>query len=175
MFRMISILAAVCFCSSLILGVTYKLTKPAIEQQALQAQNKSLKAVFPQADTYEPGEKNGVTYFTAQQNGKSVGYCLVAESQGYSSVIKMMTGMDMDGILQGVAVISQQETPGLGTQIVDVKPGEKTPWFLQQFKGKNAKTITLADINAITGATISSKAVVDGIRKTTDEFYKKAD
>ena len=83
----------------------------------------------------------------------------------------MIAGVDSNGTIQGVAILEHSETPGLGARINEIRPGESEPWFLKQFKGKNARAIAIKkDIDAITGATISSKAVVDAINKTVSSF-----
>lgn len=172
--RMIGILAFVCFCSALILGVANRLTAPAIAEQMSGEEKAALQSVLPEADAFEARKTDsGEQYYVARAAGNPVGYCLIAESQGYSSVIRMMIGLSADGAIRGVKVLSQQETPGLGTRMVEVRQGETAPWFLEQFKGKNATTVELKDIDAITGATISSRAVVDGIRNGTNEFMEK--
>ena len=171
--KMIGILALVCFCSALILGVANKLTATAIAEQMSGEEKAALQSVLPEADAFEAKKTDLDEYYVATAAGKPVGYCLITESQGYSSTIRMMIGLSNDGLIRGVKVLSQQETPGLGTRMVEVRQGETSPWFLEQFKGKNAAAVELKDIDAITGATISSRAVVDGIRNGTNEFMEK--
>lgn len=109
----------------------------------------------------------------------------MAERYGYSSNIQSMVGMKSDGTITGVRIISQKETPGLGAKIVEVASGKTiykaitqlfsgekeekkgiSPYFTEQFKGLKLRRMNLSDsgIQAITGATISSKAVVDSIK-----------
>jgi electron transport complex protein RnfG len=86
----------------------------------------------------------------------------------------MITGIDRNGVIKGVRILEHQETPGLGSKINEIHPGEKEPHFLRQFIGKNGKTVAVKkDIDAITGATISSKAVTDAINKAVAEFLEK--
>jgi electron transport complex protein RnfG len=91
------------------------------------------------------------------------GYVFIAKGKGYSSVIETMVGVGKDGKIAGVKVIFQQETPGLGTRIMEVR-------FYCQFKGKSTEDNIKVrkdggTIDAVTGATISPRAVTDSINK----------
>lgn len=169
------ILGIICLASTLVLAVTYEVTKPKIEEQLRKEESAALKAIMPDADSFEARSIDGIDYFDAYKAGELAGYCLKITGMGYGGYIKMMVGIDKDGIIKGIRVLEHQETPGLGSQISETAPGEKEPWFLRQFNGKNAKDIAVRkNIDAITGATISSAAVTDAVRKTVDEFLAKA-
>lgn len=123
------------------------------------------------------------------KGGTLIGFAALGKAQGYSSTLKVMVGLspDMDKIL-GIKVLYQAETPGLGTRIVEVATtktlwtmffgGKKaaateevslTPWFCDQFKGKTLNQLEVvrqedpAKITAITGATITTRAVVKAV------------
>jgi electron transport complex protein RnfG len=95
----------------------------------------------------------------------------MALGQGYSSTIRTVVGVDREMSITGIKVAFQQETPGLGTRVEEVKRGQKTSWFQDQFKGKKIEQLEVvrakdpARIEAITGATISSKAVTNSVRE----------
>ena len=117
-----------------------------------------------------------------------IGFAAVGQAQGYSSKLKIMVGVapDLEKTL-GISVLSQGETPGLGAKVVEVKSdrtlwklltgkagsgAENTPpWFQDQFRSKpveGLRIVTMPEedahtINAITGATITSKAVVAAV------------
>jgi len=167
------ILLLICLCASLVLSVTYKITQARIEEQLTAEEKEALKDVFPQAATFEVQDLNGKVYYLAKKDRQQLGYVLKTEVKGYSSNIVMLVGFDQDGTIEGVEVLSQQETPGLGAKIVEIKSGEKKPWFLQQFEGKRAEDLNLQTINAITAATISSRAVVEGVKKSVEEFLSQ--
>lgn len=98
------------------------------------------------------------------------GYVFIASGKGYSSVVRTMVGVGPDGRITGIKVLFQQETPGLGTKIVEIRHGESDPWFFRQFKGKSAADNIKVKkdggvIDAITGATISPRAVTDSINR----------
>ena len=83
-----------------------------------------------------------------------------------------MVGIDLKGTIQGITILEKRETPGLGAKITERKYGEKDPWFLNQFKGKQAVDLDFPKINAITGATVSSYAVMSAVRSTIHEFME---
>lgn len=100
----------------------------------------------------------------------SGGYLFIARERGYSSVIETMVGVGENGRITGIKVIFQQETPGLGAKITEIRYGESAPWFYRQFKGKSAEDNLKVKkdggtIDSVTGATISPRAVTDSINK----------
>jgi Na+-translocating ferredoxin:NAD+ oxidoreductase subunit G len=118
--------------------------------------------------------KGTIQYFKAQKDKNTIGYCIKVVGNGYSGYIRMIAGIDLNGVIKGVRVLEHYETPGLGARIDEIKPGEKDAWFLRQFGGKDAKAIAVKqNIDAITGATISSKAVTDAIRETVSKFLSR--
>ena len=155
----------------MVLAVTYEVTKPKIEEQERLEEEAALKSVLPEADSFTGKQAGEIDYFEAMKDGKLAGYCVKVTGQGYGGFIKMIVGVNPNGVIEGVEILQQQETPGLGANIDETRPGEKEPYFLQQFRGKKASDIYVKkNIDAITGATISSKAVTDSIRETVDKF-----
>lgn len=168
------ILGAICLAATLVLAVTYEVTKPKIAAVLKQEEDAALKKVLPPADLFTPKTVDGMDYFEAFRGGELIGYCLKVTGSGYGGYIRMIAGIDPAGVIQGVAVLEHQETPGLGSKINEVKPGAKEPWFLAQFTGKDGRTVAVRkDIDAITGATISSVAVTDAVRKAVALFLEK--
>ena len=168
------ILGAICLAATLVLAVTYEITKPKIEEQLKMEEQSALRSIMPGADSFNEEAKDGIEYFEALKGKTVVGYCVRVTGSGYNGYIRMIAGVDPNGTIEGVAVLEHSETPGLGAKINEIRPGESEPWFLKQFKGKNAGTIAIKkNIDAITGATISSKAVTDAIRKTVDDLLTK--
>ncbi len=168
------ILGIICFAATLVLATTYEITKPKIEQQFKQEEQEALKEIIPEADSFIKEKIDKIEYFTAQKANKAIGYCVKATGIGYNGYIRIIAGIDLSGTIKGVRILEHYETPGLGARISEIKPGEKSPWFLRQFKGKPAKAIFIKqNIDAVTGATISSKAVTDAVRDTVSEFLSK--
>ena len=168
------ILGVICLAATLVLAVTYEVTKPKIEEQLKAEEQNALKSIMPSADSFGEKVLDGIEYFEALKGKTVVGYCVRVAGSGYNGYIRMIAGVDLNGTIEGVAVLEHSETPGLGAKINEIRPGESEPWFLKQFKGKPAGAIAIKqDIDAITGATISSKAVTDAIRETVNDLLSK--
>ncbi len=185
-------LATICFITASLLSGVYLLTRPKIIEQKLRAENQALKEVFPEAGYFEPVLRDGEdVYFRAYaslEKKKHLGYAFRAEAQGYSSIIETMSGVDLQGRITGIRILAQNETPGLGAKINEVLvqrtlwqairelfvkvekspqvPSE--PWFCAQFKGKRIEE----NIQTITGATISSKGLIDSVREKAREVLQ---
>jgi len=168
------ILGIICLIATLVLAVTYEITKPKIDAQLRQEEEEALKAILPDIDSFKEKKAGDIEYFEAFKDNNLKGYCIRVTGNGYNGFIRMIAGIDTDGVIKGVKVLEHQETPGLGSQINHTAPGEKEPWFLRQFAGKSARTIAVKkDIDAITGATISSRAVTDAVRETVTRFLSE--
>ena len=197
--RFTLVLFIVNLCAAAVLTGVYFVTRPKIEEQKMFIEKQALNYVMPESigNRFEEGkEKGGIKYWKVFKGSghRAVGYVFIATRYGYSGVIESMAGMTIDGTITGVRILSQNETPGLGAKIVEVisdktvlkalrelfsknKEAEKelTPYFTDQFKGLNVKRIRLSKngIDGITGATISSRAVVDSIKSKGMEILKK--
>ena len=166
-----SIPVAIFLAAMLILAVAHKPAKPKAGGQLKTEEQSALKSIMPSADSFSEKTLDGIEYFEALRCNTVVGYCVRVAADGYSGKIRMIAGIDPNGIIYGVRVIEQNETPGFGSRITEVRPGDKDPWFLRQFSGKDARKVAIKkDIDAITGATISSKAITDAINKTINSF-----
>lgn len=177
MLRLSSALLIVALCCALTLALIYYNTAPRIEKQKQMMLERSLNSVLS-ADKYEKYE-NGMVYYEAyDKEGIVVGWCLSLSTKGYGGDINLLVGLDSDKKITGVKILDHMETPGLGSQICEVKYGQKEAAFLSQFKSKVVENIQLVkgetkdNIQAITGATVSSRAVVEGVRQGVEEFIK---
>jgi len=173
MLRHIIILAIVCIAAGLILGGTHSITKPLIAAQKEREANRALENVIPGADRYEKRFFSRGEYYECYKGLKSIGYAIFTQGPGYAGDISMLVGIDKKGFITGLEMVSQSETPGLGAKSTEIKQGEKEPWFLRQFKGKSATTLRLKDIESITGATITSEAILISIRSYVADFLKE--
>lgn len=153
------ILAAFCVISAGALAWVYLFTQPRIELYAKTSFENSLKNVLPAAASFKEVDIRGRTAYEGLKDGKTVGWAFKTAPQGYSDKIEMLTGVDIGGRVRGVKILAHRETPGLGANIVK-------PEFLGQFTGKTSADPLepKSDIDAITGATISSRAVSRGVR-----------
>lgn len=116
--------------------------------------------------------KDSVEVYTGTLNGIKSGTAVVGSSEkGYSGLVKLMVGFESDGAIKNIVVLEQKETPGLGTKM----KGDK---FLRQFRGKNPSSFNLkpkkdgGEVDALTGATISTRAFSEATQLAYNEFVK---
>lgn len=165
------ILLIICFFASLVLSVTYKFTHAKIEIQLVSEEKGSLDEVFLEATDFEEKTLDAAKYYLAKKGNKELGYIIKVETKGYSGPISMLVGFDFKGEIKGIKILSHTETPGLGAKINEVRSGESQPWFLKQFEEKKSDDLELAkNIQAVTAATISSRAVLEGVKKSVLDF-----
>lgn len=90
-----------------------------------------------------------------------IGYAVQVAPNGFGGPISMMVGVDFDGSILGISIINQTETAGLGAvSAAKTSAGQK---FRDQFAGLSGELAVGADVDALTGATITSKAVTEGV------------
>jgi electron transport complex protein RnfG len=165
------ILAGICFASTLVLSFVYRMTGPKIEEGIRREEEAARRFLLPAAAAFERQTRPGLEYYEGRRDGKTVGYCLSVVGHGYSGFVRLMVGIDPEGKIAGLRVLEHQETPGLGARIAETRPGESEPWFLAKFRGLPGRSLELKDIQAITGATITSRAVVRAVREGVEGFY----
>lgn len=121
--------------------------------------------VMPEGKRFEPVKSGAdVLYYKAyNQNGEFIGAVFKASGRGYSGVIETLTGLAKDLKINAVKVVSLNETPGVGGRVA-----EKS--FTGQFTRKGIQDINT--VQAITGATISSKAVMDSVKAKSEEVIR---
>ena len=146
------------------------------EEKKSALSRETLDEIKKQGWTWEPHHKHG-EYYKAQKQGKTIGYIVRSFGKGYSGYIDTLISVDTHFVIHAIDILHHTETPGLGDEI-------QKDYFKNQFKGKtieNMKVIkgeTKEDIEAITGATISSRAVAEdavknGIQLLKDKFSQK--
>ena len=151
---LISAVAAAC------LGVVSEVTKEPIALQNEKTLNESMKAVMPEASSFEQltdAELTGT--ITAVYQADNGGYVLTTEPGGFGGAVKTMVGIDADGVITG-----HSETPGLGAKSTE-------PEFYEQFAGKSGSVAVTKDggeIVPITSSTITSRAVCAGAQEALD-------
>ena len=138
------------------------LTKDKIAQNEVDKLNNSLKEVLP-AQTYEQRVTEGGTVYIAKNGDKVQGYCVSCTVSGYGGDINVLVGLDTEYKVTKISILSHGETPGLGANATNDK-------FKKQFEGKAAGTLSAEknasgknEIQAISGATITSKAVTKAV------------
>lgn len=161
-------LTVTCVIIALLLAVTNGITAPKIAELQVQTQAESRQMVLPDAETFSEEKTvslDGANYTYCEgldAQGNWAGYVFTTSAKGYGGDVVVMSGVDPNGKVTGIQTIELNETAGLG-----MKAAEED--FLSQFEGKTAG-IGVAkndpganDIQALTGATITSRAVTDSV------------
>lgn len=170
------ILCAITLVVALALGAVNAVTAGPIAEQNAQKIKDSLENVMPGAESEQIDVPEGTTVTTETKNATSVtilsaykmtkdgadaGYCVEVGPTGFGGAVDTMVGIDSDGKVTGISVISAaSETPGLGARSTE-------PEFQAQFAGQVGTEVAVAkdggSIDALTGATITSRAVSEGV------------
>ena len=165
-------LVLICLIATGLLGVTNMVTSEKIAQNAVETEKASRMGVCPDASSF--GEvitlDSGITYCVAtDKDGKDAGYVFTAGAKGYGGTVAVMVGMDNEGVITGIEILSHSETPGLGANATSDS-------FKSRFVGKSGElTVDKTsnegqNIQAITAATITSKAVTNAVNSITAAF-----
>ncbi|MDR0303503.1 MAG: FMN-binding protein [Chitinispirillales bacterium] len=147
--QIVFVLTLFVFAATFAIVFTYNKTFDKINKHTQIAQEFSLKSVLSQNSTVVADSVDGFGIYWKEfaPGNKIIGFAFIGAAYGYSSVINFFCGLDLDGKIKGLSIINQNETPGLGTRIVEVvsdakfpfglwKKQEKTyPWFCEQYKG----------------------------------------
>lgn len=166
----------ICAVMAAALGYVYALTKEPIELAEKEKINQAIQKVIPKFNN-NPGIEaitiDDIILYPAKMNGKLIGIAVKSSSyKGFSGEVTIMVGFNPDGSIINTEVMQQNETPGLGTKM-------KEPKFRNQFIGKTPTVFKVSvikdggDVNAITAATISSRAFCDAVQKAYDVFISK--
>lgn len=180
------ILFVITLISGFLLGGAYQITKDPIEKATEAANMAAYKKVFPEAadftsdDKMEAAVETCNTELLSQNFGKvgvenafqavdtsgtALGYVITSYSgDSYSGLVKISVGIKEDGTINGIEFLEISDTPGLGLKA-------KEPAFKDQYAGKNKESLTVTksgnagdgEINAISGATITSSAVTNAV------------
>ncbi len=165
-------LLVICLVATTLLAYTNSITQEKIALNAVETEKTSRMLVLPEGKEY--GEvitlENGITYcIGTDEAGEEVGYVFTSGAKGYGGTVSVMVGIDMTGSITGIEILSHAETPGLGANAVK-------PDFKNRFIGKCGQLIvdkTSNDgqnVQAITAATITSKAVTSAVNVVTAAY-----
>ena len=161
-------LAGACIVSGVIIAVTYFITAPIAVQKTEMLKQQAMNDLVKDADNFKP-VPNKVEWFAAEKSGKVIAYVIPNETKGYGGVIKMLVAVSKEGKVIDYNVLSANETPGLGDNA-------SKDFFRNRFKGKTSEALIVVkdpynkeNIDAMTGATITSTAVTKGVKEAVDE------
>lgn len=167
------VLTFICVIAAGSLAKVYEITKVRIDRNMVELEEKKRKEILPDAVSFEERQVDGKSLFIGKDaEGKAIGSIFKIAPRGYAGPINAMIGVDEGGKVVAINItkLDQTETPGLGTKVTE-------PKFRDQFKGKEGDSLKLkkdgGSIDAITAATISSRAVANGVHEGM-EWYKQA-
>ena len=174
--RMIVVLSLLCALSGFVLSYLKITTAPRIEEQTLKyQQGPALARVFPDAQNEPLAERESftlpdgrsVTVFPAKKDGQLYGVALENSAAGFGGDLGVLVGFDTtrDALL-GIGITSMKETPGIGTNVAE-------PGFTNQFRGLELPVALSSEggnVDAVSGATVSSTGAVNAIRKADDDY-----
>lgn len=178
-------LFAITLVAGVLLAAVYAITKEPIAQAELEARAAAYRTVFTDAaafaadDSVDAAVKNAETELAAAgftgvsvtdalyatgANGETLGCVMTVGGKGYGGVIQLTMGITADGKLSGISILSHSETAGLGAKCTEEA-------FYGQYAGKPAQQLTVVkngatadnEIDTISGATVTSKAVTDAV------------
>lgn len=163
--RIIGTLFVITAVVAVLLALVNLVTKPTIQRLAQEKKAAAMAQVIPGADQYEDAMPQLafidfadpiLDIQAAKKNGALLGYCVQVQTNGFGGALELMVGVSHDGAVTGVSILSHSET--LNTD----KHGE----LLAQYPGSRGEVAISkdgGDINAISGATVTSRAVTRGV------------
>ncbi|MEG0864004.1 MAG: FMN-binding protein [Clostridia bacterium] len=167
------VLTVIVVVAAVALAMTNQITEKPIADRNLTESQEALRKLFPEADEGTAGfesmateESGGLQFaYTVKKAGETVGYAVKYTVQGYAGPIEVIAGLNADETLRGVNVGGSEfkETEGVGSKA-------KEPAFTDQFTGKKPPLKLGENIDAISGATITSRAVTDGVNEATNKL-----
>ena len=181
MIRPTLVLFLICLIVGGAMAFTNAATADKIQQRIVEESEKARKSVMPNADSFEAINMENIQKadeadrfatvkeaYAAKKDGNMVGYVFLAVPDGYAGSVNIMVGIDLKGFVSGVEIGDNKETPGLGSKA-------KEPGFKSQYNNKNFDVINVVkrkaqsddEIQAISGATITSKAVSLGVQQAS--------
>lgn len=177
-------LFAITLVAGLLLAAVYAVTKGPIEKANLEARAAAYRSVFTDAASFKDSEQVNAAVKTAGEslkaagfigctlsdalyatdaNGEVLGYVMSVGGKGYGGMISLTLGIDNDGKITGISILSHSETAGLGAKCTEES-------FYGQFTGKTAGKLTVVQggandtqIDSISGATVTSDAVTQAV------------
>jgi electron transport complex protein RnfG len=148
-----------------LLSLTDNLTRNKIKAQQEAKIQAMLSEMFPDMSRYDLENEIYIIY----SDEDKVSYAFVAVGKGYGGKINILVGLEDENTLKGISIISQVETPGLGNRITE-------SYFTDQFAGLSADEVERrrdgGQVDTITGATMSSSAVIKAVRAAAMEKIK---
>lgn len=151
--------------TALLLACVNALTENRIAENIAKEKEDAIAAIFPSADANSSVEleAEGINaLYLVYSNDKAIGYTAEVAPLGFGGEITLMVGVNVNGEVTGVKLISHSETPGLGSRVGDAG-------YLAKYIGKDGSALE-GGVDVITGSTVSSKAVLEGVKAAVSVF-----
>lgn len=169
-------LFAICLAVALLLAFTDKITAPKIEKLAKETENKTMAQVLPAAKDFSDEKMiviggDEYSYYEGKTDNEKIGIVVKTHAKSYNGELEAMVGINADGKISAVSITAIEDTAGLGMRA-------KEQSFLDQFKGKsgyigvNKSGSGDNEIQALTGATITSRAMANAV-SIANAVYEK--
>ncbi len=178
MFKMVLVLSMLCAISGFLLSSLKTSTADLIERQVLTyVQEPAIINIFPYSDNDPIAERlafnlssdptKSAMLFPYKKDGKLIGLAIENSAQGYGGELGVMVGFDLEtNELIGIGITTFKETPGIGTRILE-------PFFIDKFTGITSDQAQ--NVDTLSGATISSVAVLNAIEKASKDYFELKD
>ena len=163
-YKPVVVLSVICVIVTGALALTNDVTAPMIEAATRAAQERARKELVPDAVSFEPVDGisvENVSEVYISDNGYAV---ITASAKGYGGPVVVMVAFTPEDTILQVKVTQQTETQGLGSKIIS------DPNFQSSFSGLAAEQVELTDVDAISGATRSSKAVTAAVNSAIEAY-----
>lgn len=165
-FKPIVVLSVICVVITGALALTNDITKPIIEEATRKAQEAARMELLPDAVGFTQVEGisvDGVSGVYKADNG--VGAVVTSSAKGYGGTMTVMVGFNADGTIRKIKVTENAETKGIGSKVA----GDASYWT--RYEGLNAEPLVLnEDVDAMSGATISSKALLAAVNSAIEAY-----
>lgn len=159
----ILVLTGICLIITALLAYVNTVTAPIISQAEQKEAQQAMSEVLAEADVFEQVDfdkaADCVREIYRAKNG--AGYVFILVTKGYGGDMKLICSVKPDGTIEGCKTLSHSETSGLGSKTAEDP-------YKSQYTGKNAQT--LSEVDAISGATISSNAYMNAVKEAVSTF-----
>lgn len=167
------ILTVICLAVAVVMALANMATEDKIAGERQKKAEESRRIVLMDADSFEESGD----YYIGKKDGAVVGYVFETEAKGYGGTVRVMTGILDGGSISGVVVLSHGETPGLGANAENENFRER---YIQALPEGDLQVIKNKPsgggvIEAMTGATITSRAVTDAVNRAAEQYREIAE
>ncbi len=156
-------LLLICAVIAGIVSLVYSVTLETYQKNLQATKDAAMGTIFGRDDlTGEAIEtSDGSVIYRVSASGEHIGYCVEGAADGFGGTLELMVGYTPEGEIVGVSIVALSETPGLGSKVNDAA-------YLEQYVGNTGELTLGEDVDAISGATVSSRAVITAVNRATE-------